>query len=124
MPVSTTSTKRRPHRWLAAEPHTSTQENDMLQVDIQHAVEKAIRDVADEWDLALPPLRPDSELVDELGFSSMTVVSLTMNLEEELGVDPFADRSVMLTAMRTIQDLCDVYGRALAAAAPASAASI
>jgi acyl carrier protein len=96
----------------------------MLQVDIQTAVEKAIRDVADEWDLELPPLRPDSELVDELGFSSMTVVSLTMNLEEELGVDPFADRSVMLTDMRTIQDLCDVYGRALGAADPASAASI
>jgi acyl carrier protein len=93
-------------------------------VDVQGAIEKAIRDVADEWELDLPPLRRDSELVDELGFSSMTVVSLTMNLEEELGIDPFADRTVMLTDMRTIGDLCDVYGRALAAARPAPAPSI
>jgi len=85
----------------------------MLSLDIKDVIEKAIRDVADEWELTLPELRPESELVDELGFSSMTVVALTMDLEKELGIDPFRDRSVMLTDMRTIQDLCDVYSRCL-----------
>jgi acyl carrier protein len=85
----------------------------MEQADIRKAVDKAIAEVAEEWDLVLPPLRADSELVDELGFSSMTVVSLTMYLEEALGTDPFSDRTIMLTDMRTVQDLVNVYTRAL-----------
>lgn len=77
--------------------------------DIRGAVERVIRRVAEERGLALPALRDDTEIVDELGFSSLVVAALIASLEEELGFDPFQDEDVMITDVRTFGDLCRVY---------------
>lgn len=77
-------------------------------------VENVIRTVAEQRNLALPPLQDGTELVDELGFSSLIIATLIANLEEVLGVDPFQDENVMITDIRTIADLCGVYDACLA----------
>lgn len=84
-----------------------------MNTDIQTAVEGVIRKVAEERGLTLPALTPASEIVDELGFTSLMVAGLIANLEEALGVDPFQDEDVMITDIRTIGDLCSVYERCL-----------
>lgn len=82
--------------------------------DIKDAVERVIRRVAEERGLALPALRDDTEIVDELGFSSLVVAALIASLEEELGFDPFQDEDVMITDVRTFGDLCRVYADGVA----------
>ena len=84
--------------------------------EIKAAVERVIRRVAEERGLALPPLRDDTEIVDELGFSSLVVAALIASLEEELGFDPFQDEDVMITDVRTFGDLCRVYAGGMARA--------
>ncbi len=82
--------------------------------EIKATIERVIRRVAEERGLVLPPLRDDSEIVDELGFSSLVVAALIASLEEELGFDPFQDEDVMITDVRTFGDLCRVYGDGMA----------
>ncbi|MBL8261475.1 MAG: acyl carrier protein [Xanthomonadaceae bacterium] len=84
--------------------------------EIKGAVERVIRRVAEERGLALPALRDDTEIVDELGFSSLVVAALIASLEEELGFDPFQDEDVMITDVRTFGDLCRVYADGMARA--------
>ncbi|MDQ1812383.1 acyl carrier protein [Massilia sp. CCM 9210] len=83
-------------------------------VNVKAEIEKVIRKIAEERSLSLPALKDDTEIVDELGFSSMMVAGLIANLEEEFGVDPFQDEDVMITDIRTIKHLCDVYVSCLA----------
>lgn len=80
-----------------------------MSIDVKAVIEKIIRAVAKERDLQLPELRDDSEIVDDLGFSSLTVAALIANLEEVLRVDPFQDEDVMITDIRTLRDLRGVY---------------
>lgn len=82
--------------------------------DSKETVLRTLRAVAEQRGIALPPLREDAEIVDELGFTSLAVAALIANLEEELGVDPFQDEDVMITDIRTVADLCRVYENALA----------
>ena len=79
------------------------------------AVVNIIRAVAAERGLKLPELRDDTEIVDELGFSSLTVAALIANLEETLGIDPFRSDDVMITDIRTVGDLIRAYEGCLAA---------
>lgn len=82
--------------------------------DLQVRIDSIIRDVATERGLEVPTeLRADAELVDDLGFSSLTVAALVANLEEALGVDPFQEDEVMITDVRTVGDLRAVYERRL-----------
>ena len=60
--------------------------------DIKDAVERVIRRVAEERGLALPALRDDTEIVDELGFSSLVVAALIASLEEGAGLRPVPGR--------------------------------
>ncbi|MFD9128011.1 phosphopantetheine-binding protein [Kitasatospora sp. NPDC059571] len=55
----------------------------------------------------------DSEDLIELGLNSLTLAQLLIELEMELGVDPFAD-GVSITDMRTVSDLVQAYTAALA----------
>jgi acyl carrier protein len=80
---------------------------------VKEKVRSVITEIADERSLTLPELKDDSEIVDELGFSSMAVAALIARLEEALEVDPFEDENVMITDIRTVGDLCGVYERAL-----------
>lgn len=84
-----------------------------MNASVKEKVRGAIVEIAEERGLALPEIRDDSEIVDELGFSSMTVAALIAQLEETLEVDPFEDENVMITDIRTVGDLCGVYARAL-----------
>jgi len=82
---------------------------------IQNQIVTVIRRVAEERHLKLPEIADSTEIVDELGFSSLQVATLIANLEEELGVDPFQDEDVMIADVRTVKDLNEIYERALAA---------
>jgi acyl carrier protein len=86
----------------------------MMNAEVKDVIEKVIRRIAEERNLKLPELKDGTEIVDELGFSSMTFAGLVANLEEELGVDPFQDEDVMITNIRTIKDLCEAYTTCLA----------
>lgn len=77
--------------------------------DVKETVEQVIRELAEERNLQLPTLTGETEIVDELGFNSLMVAALIANLEEVFGVDPFAAEDVMITDIRTIKDLAEVY---------------
>lgn len=85
-----------------------------MSADIKHRIETVVRRVAEARNLQLPELTEGTEIVDELGFSSLQVASLIANLEEEFGVDPFQHEDVMIADVRTLQDLRDIYSAALA----------
>ena len=87
--------------------------NDNVKTDVRDVIEKLLRTIAEERGLDLPALAPRTEIVDELGFSSLMVATLIAHLEEELGVDPFQDEDVSITSIRTVQDLADVYAASL-----------
>lgn len=84
-----------------------------MKTDIDNVIEQLIQEIAQERGLQLPALKDATEIVDELGFSSLAVAALIANLEERLGVDPFQDEDVMITDIRTIKDLSDAYARCL-----------
>lgn len=81
--------------------------------EVRDIIERVIRSVAEQRNLTLPVLKDSTEIVDELGFSSLTVAALIATLEEEFGIDPFQDEDVMITDIRTIRDLCNVYENCL-----------
>lgn len=88
-----------------------------MNADIRSTVHRVIRSVAEERGLTLPEFKDGSEIVDELGFTSLAVAALIASLEEELGVDPFQQDDVMITDIRTVGDLYKVYAESLARAA-------
>ena len=81
--------------------------------DIRFNIEKIIKEVAVAQKITLPALRDNLEIVDDLGFTSLSVAALIANLEEVFGIDPFQNEDVMITAVRTIKDLCTVYSSCL-----------
>lgn len=87
-----------------------------MSTEVKSVIEKVIRAIAQERNLQLPAFGDGSEIVDELGFSSLTVAALIASLEEELGVDPFQQDDVMITDIRTVGDLRRAYERCLATA--------
>jgi acyl carrier protein len=84
-----------------------------MDAKVRSAIESLIRSIAEERNIRLPEIRDTTEIVDELGFSSLMIATLIANLEEEFGVDPFMDEGVMITDIRTIKDLCTVYADSL-----------
>jgi acyl carrier protein len=79
--------------------------------EVKDVVLAVINKLAAERGLQLPAINDSTEIVDELGFTSMMVAGLIASLEEELGVDPFMDEEVMITDIRTVGDLCAVYAK-------------
>ncbi|ERD99056.1 hypothetical protein [Pseudogulbenkiania ferrooxidans] len=88
-----------------------------MQHDVRQVIEKTLRLVAEENLLILPAYGDDTELVDEMGFTSVSIAMLLFRVELELGVDPFLDENVRITDIRTVGDLCRVYSDCLAAQA-------
>jgi acyl carrier protein len=88
--------------------------------DVRSVIEKVIRRIAEERNLRLPEITESTEIVDELGLSSLMVATLIANLEEEFGGDPFQDENVSITDIRTVKDLCDVYANCTRPAADRS----
>jgi acyl carrier protein len=76
---------------------------------VEEVIENVIRAVSGRHKLALPLLRESMELEEDLGFTPWMVVELFASLEEVLGVDPLEQDGVMISEVRTVGDLCDIY---------------
>lgn len=77
--------------------------------EIRARILHVIQEIAAQQNISLPEVKNEHAIVDELGFTSLSVAALIANLEEVLGCDPFADEDVMITDIRTVDDLCRVY---------------
>ena len=86
-----------------------------METEAKSLIESVIRRMAEERGLRLPDIADSTEIVDELGFSSLMVATLIANLEEAFGVDPFRSEDVMVTDIRTVKDLGDAYANCLQA---------
>lgn len=82
---------------------------------VDPTIETMIRQVAAQDQRVLPVFDNRASLVEELGFTSWTVVDLLGRLEELLGVDPLDDE-IMVSSVRTVGDLCSLYKNSLARA--------
>ncbi|WP_181797592.1 phosphopantetheine-binding protein [Streptomyces sp. WELS2] len=78
------------------------------QTEIRQLIERQIQDL-----LLDPDTDDGSEDLVRIGLNSITLAQLLIELETELGVDPFQD-GVSITDMRTIDDLVQAYTEALA----------
>jgi acyl carrier protein len=76
-------------------------------MSIREKIIAAMRQVADEQKVTLPPLNDDVSL-HETGFDSLAFAILVARLEDELGVDPFT-LSEDATFPLTIGDFIKAY---------------
>lgn len=75
-------------------------------MSIRSRIFAAMRRIAEEQQIALPPLRDDMPLY-ETGFDSLALAILVTRLEDELGSDPLAADEVALPS--TVGDLVGAY---------------
>jgi acyl carrier protein len=80
-------------------------------IEVEKAVHSCIKQVAADRDIVLSDLSPSQRVVDDLGFSSLDVATLTAILEATFRFDPFGTGMVTITEIRTVRDICDVYHR-------------
>jgi acyl carrier protein len=80
---------------------------------VKSVVHEVLRSVAEEESLSVTELRGDEKLVEDLGFRSLTMARILAILEGRLGVDPFS-KTVAVTSIRTVDDLCGAYEQCLA----------
>jgi acyl carrier protein len=81
---------------------------------MQNRVRETIKDAIEEIQRNSGRIRPiadSSEVVKDLGFTSLDVAELVAVLEMELDVDPFS-RGASLLDVRTYGDFCRVYEEA------------
>ncbi|MEV6113649.1 phosphopantetheine-binding protein [Streptomyces sp. NPDC052109] len=57
-----------------------------------------------------------AEPLNGVGLSSLLLARLIIQLETDLDVDPFAEEDLVVSDLRTVDDLVDAYDRALSAA--------
>lgn len=85
--------------------------------EVQEIVLNEIKAALLDQEDGLEELSLDDTLM-QVGLNSLILAQLLIQLETELGVDPFeSDRSI--TDMRTIRDLVDAYDQAVSASAAA-----
>lgn len=80
---------------------------------VKTVVHEVLANVAEEESLPLSEIRGDEKLVEDLGFRSLMMARILAILEGRLGVDPFS-KSVAVTSIRTVDDLCNAYDQCLA----------
>lgn len=85
----------------------------MSTTEIEMAVKECILQVAREQLIEIPELKTQSRVVDDLGFSSLDVATLTALLENKFKVDPFRTGEASITEIRTLQDMFNLYDRCL-----------
>lgn len=85
----------------------------MVSSEVSSSVKRAIKEVAESQKIKLPVLQDHMEIVDDLGFTSLSVGLLIMELERMFSVDPFQDEDVMIDDMRTLKGICAVYTNCL-----------
>lgn len=77
--------------------------------DVEESIKQVIREIALQHDLVLTEVSAELDIVDDLGFSSLGVVALVAELEEALNVNPFDAEGVVVTDIRTVADLIEIY---------------
>lgn len=81
--------------------------------DVEESIKQVIRDIASQNGLEMTEVSMELDIVDELGFSSLGVVALVAELEDALNVNPFEAEGVVVTDIRTVADLVEVYRHCL-----------
>ncbi|MFE4452998.1 acyl carrier protein [Streptomyces sp. NPDC056796] len=81
--------------------------------EVEAVAVEAITEILREDGETSPRISGDATLVD-LGVSSLVFARVAIELEDELGVDPFKEGPGGEAARRTVDDLVDTYVQALA----------
>jgi len=79
--------------------------------EVEKKVMKCIERVAQEQSIPLKQIKPSDRVVEDLGFQSLDVGTLTAFLEMEFKIDPFTAGIAVVTEIRTVQEVCDLYFR-------------
>ena len=93
----------------------------MKKEEIEQKVRECIKRVAEEQYIKIEAVRMESKIVDDLGFSSLDVATLTAFLESAFHVDPFAENLSAITEIRTFADIL-IFMRGVSIKAPISRA--
>ncbi len=80
---------------------------------VKPIVIETILQLAKEQNKPIKPVQDDDSLVDTLGFTSLEVATLVSLLETKLEVDPFTSGIAAITDIRTVENLCTAYEKAL-----------
>lgn len=80
---------------------------------IEARVKSIILDLAYQQGYSVETVQDDNSVVDDLGFSSLDVATLTAMFETEFGVNPFRENLAALTEIRTVRDVCDLYDQSI-----------
>jgi acyl carrier protein len=88
----------------------------LTKTDLRALVDNEIRELLLETESEIEAWTGQEGLV-ELGLNSLLLARLLIQLEAALGVDPFADESVAIWDIQSVNDLVAVYERALASIA-------
>ena len=81
-----------------------------ISMNVRETINAALQEIMQN-NARVRPVEDASEIVKDLGFSSLDVAELIAVLEMELEVDPFSD-GVSLMEVRTCGDFCAVYEKA------------
>jgi acyl carrier protein len=81
-----------------------------MQYEVKVIIKGAIKEIM-ESNSRNDPIEDSSELVNDLGFTSLDVAELVAVLEMELDRDPFSKGASLLN-VRTVADFCEVYDKA------------
>lgn len=81
--------------------------------DINQTVKQYILQVAQDQGMEIGSIEDDHSVVEDLGFASLDVATLTALLENAFDVDPFAENMAVITEIRTVADICEVYKKCL-----------
>lgn len=80
-------------------------------MEVREKILEEITDIQKHSERGDQPVNDDSQIVQDLGFTSLDVAELIANLEMEFDVDPFSN-GVSLMKVRTFGDFCRVYQEA------------
>ncbi|MFD3522199.1 acyl carrier protein [Streptomyces sp. NPDC058653] len=81
--------------------------------EVEAVAVKAITEILEE-DGDTPPGISGEAALSDLGVSSLVFARVAIELEDELGIDPFKEHPGREADQRTVDDLVDTYVRALA----------
>jgi acyl carrier protein len=79
--------------------------------EVRTVVHQQIQDLVIEVNSEAMPLSGDEQMTD-LGLNSLMLARLIIQLEADVGVDPFAE-DVVLYDVRSVNDMVTVYERAV-----------
>lgn len=85
----------------------------MTDNDIKATIQRCILQVANDQGLPVATIEDHHSVVEDLGFASLDVATLTALLENAFGFDPFAENIAVITEIRTVADMCAVYQKGL-----------